>query len=346
MHGSLISKPAWKCRKLSMPEQANEGDIMNFRNIVFTARAQGCHGKTGFCRTLRCMLVLSLLFCLPPTQAQPNSHELTGVLGKARSSGKIMLGYREFSIPFSYLSPRDEPVGYSIDLCRAIVAAIGEETGREIGIEWRQVTSATRMDMLTTGQIDLECGSTTNNAERSRHAAFSPIIFIAGTKLMVKRNSPVKSFHELKNSVIAVTAGTTNEKALQDLQRKFGLNYGVAACNDHEASLELLLHGKASALAADDVLLAGMIARRKLQKEYKIVGDFLSYDPYGIMYRKNDPELSRVVTTTLHALGKEGELERIYKQWFTKRLPSGEYLDLPISPHLETVFSTFGEKPE
>ena len=290
-------------------------------------------------------LCLALLPCTQPAAAQA-SHELTGTLAKVHSSGKITLGVREFSIPFSYLSAHDEPIGYSVDLCRAIVEAISAEVGRELGIEWKLVTSASRMDMLTSGRIDLECGSTTNNAERGKRVAFSPIIFIAGTKLMVKRNSPIKSFRDLKNKVVAVTAGTTNEKTMQDLQRKFGLNFGLAVGRDHEDSLALLLDNKAHAFATDDVLLNSMIVRRKLQKDYKVVGEFLSYDPYGIMFRKDDPALARVVNATLHSMGKEGELERIYNQWFMRRLPSGERLDMPPSPYLETVFSTFGEKPE
>ena len=290
-------------------------------------------------------LCLALLPCTQPAAAQV-SHELTGTLAKAHSSGKITLGVREFSIPFSYLSAHDEPIGYSVDLCRAIVEAISAEVGRELGIEWKLVTSASRMDMLTSGRIDLECGSTTNNAERGKRVAFSPIIFIAGTKLMVKRNSPIKSFRDLKNKVVAVTAGTTNEKTMQDLQRKFSLNFGLAVGRDHEDSLALLLDNKAHAFATDDVLLNSMIVRRKLQKDYKVVGEFLSYDPYGIMFRKDDPALARVVNATLHSMGKEGELERIYNQWFMRRLPSGERLDMPPSPYLETVFSTFGEKPE
>ena len=290
-------------------------------------------------------LCLALLPCTQPAAAQA-SHELTGTLAKVHSSGKITLGVREFSIPFSYLSAHDEPIGYSVDLCRAIVEAISAEVGRELGIEWKLVTSASRMDMLTSGRIDLECGSTTNNAERGKRVAFSPIIFIAGTKLMVKRNSPIKSFRDLKNKVVAVTAGTTNEKTMQDLQRKFGLNYGLAVGKDHEDTLALLLDNKAHAFATDDVLLNSMIVRRKLQKDYKVVGEFLSYDPYGIMFRKDDPALARVVNATLHSMGKEGELERIYNRWFMRRLPSGERLDMPPSPHLETVFSTFGEKPE
>ena len=315
---------------------------MIFKKKPFTAKAPGRTWRAG----VSWVFSLALLLCTQLAEAQSSRHELTGTLAKVHNSGKITLGFREFSIPFSYLSARDEPIGYSVDLCRAIVEAIGEVLGREIEIEWKLVTSASRMDMVTSGGIDLECGSTTSNAERSKHVAFSPIIFIAGTKLMVKRNSPIKSFRDLQNKVVAVTAGTTNEKTMQNLQRKFGLNYGLAVGKDHEDTLALLLDNKAHAFATDDALLNSMIVRRKLQKEYMVVGEFLSYDPYGIMFRKDDPMLARVVTATIHAMGKAQELDRVYNKWFMQRLPSGERLDMPPSPHLETVFSTFGEKPE
>ena len=315
---------------------------MIFKKKPFTAQAPGRTWRAG----VSWVFSLALLLCTQLAEAQSSRHELTGTLAKVHNSGKITLGFREFSIPFSYLSARDEPIGYSVDLCRAIVEAIGEVVGREIEIEWKLVTSASRMDMVTSGGIDLECGSTTSNAERSKHVAFSPIIFIAGTKLMVKRNSPIKSFRDLQNKVVAVTAGTTNEKTMQNLQRKFGLNYGLAVGKDHEDTLALLLDNKAHAFATDDALLNSMIVRRKLQKEYMVVGEFLSYDPYGIMFRKDDPMLARVVTATIHAMGKAQELDRVYNKWFMQRLPSGERLDMPPSPHLETVFSTFGEKPE
>ena len=315
---------------------------MIFKKKPFTAKAPGRTWRAG----VSWVFSLALLLCTQLAEAQSSRHELTGTLAKVHNSGKITLGFREFSIPFSYLSARDEPIGYSVDLCRAIVEAIGGVVGREIEIEWKLVTSASRMDMVTSGGIDLECGSTTSNAERSKHVAFSPIIFIAGTKLMVKRNSPIKSFRDLQNKVVAVTAGTTNEKTMQNLQRKFGLNYGLAVGKDHEDTLALLLDNKAHAFATDDALLNSMIVRRKLQKEYMVVGEFLSYDPYGIMFRKDDPMLARVVTATIHAMGKAQELDRVYNKWFMQRLPSGERLDMPPSPHLETVFSTFGEKPE
>ena len=310
---------------------------MIFKKKPFTAKAPGRTWRAG----VSWVFSLALLLCTQLAEAQSSRHELTGTLAKVHNSGKITLGFREFSIPFSYLSARDEPIGYSVDLCRAIVEAIGEVVGREIEIEWKLVTSASRMDMVTSGGIDLECGSTTSNAERSKHVAFSPIIFIAGTKLMVKRNSPIKSFRDLKNKVVAVTAGTTNEKTMRDLSDRFGLNLQVMPMRDHAESFAQVVNGTADAFATDDVLLYGLIARTPRGREqYAVVGDFLSYDPYGLMFRKDDPQMTRLVTDTFQALAADGEIQRQYQRWFTKKLPSGETLNLPMSPQLQIILES------
>ncbi|MEI7613430.1 MAG: amino acid ABC transporter substrate-binding protein [Betaproteobacteria bacterium] len=292
------------------------------------------------------LLILTLLLGNQIASAQANKLELNDTLKKAGTTGVISVGYREFSVPFSFLSTRNEPIGYSIDLCRSIVDAISKKVGRELTIKWERVTSETRMDAVLSGQVDLECGSTTNNAERSKRLAFSPIIFVAGTKLMVKRSSSIKTFRDLSNKVVVVTAGTTNEKAMHDLRDKFRLNYAIVAGHDHEESYDLLIHGEADAFATDNVLLNGLIAKNKLNKDYLVTGDFLSYDPYGIMYRKNDPALKRLVETTFYAMAEERELDRVYDKWFMRRLPSGDSIDLPMSPHLETIFRSMGTKPE
>ena len=146
--------------------------------------------------------------------------------------------------------------------------------------------------------------------------------------------------------MVAVTAGTTNEKTMQDLQRKFGLNFGLAVGRDHEDSLALLLDNKAHAFATDDVLLNSMIVRRKLQKDYKVVGEFLSYDPYGIMFRKDDPQLAGVVRGTFERLAELREGIWIYDRWFRSRLPTGERLDIPMSEELTHIWEVLGLPPE
>ena len=279
-------------------------------------------------------------------QAQDAPELLTGTLLKARESGSLTLGYRESSIPFSYLSARGEPIGYSIDLCKLLVDAIGAAVDRELTIRWQPVTPQTRIDAVVSGQVDLECGSTTNNIERQKRVAFSPTMFVSGTKLLVKKDSRIKSFRNLPGKTVAVTAGTTNEQTLRDLARKFKLDFALQVAADHAASFELLTSGQADAFATDDVLLYGLLAQNRRQGEFVVTGEYLSYDPYGIMFRKGDAQLARVVRDTFHDLAADGEIERRYTRWFLGKLPSGVSINLPMSPQLESLIQAMGAPTE
>ncbi|HEX3169166.1 MAG TPA: amino acid ABC transporter substrate-binding protein [Burkholderiales bacterium] len=276
----------------------------------------------------------------------PAPEQFTGTLQKARASGAVTIAYRESSIPSSYLSTRGEPIGYSIELCRKLVEAIGDAVGRELAIKWLPVTSESRIDAIVSGRADLECGSTTNNLERQKLVGFSPTIFVSGTKLMVKSGSPIKSFRDLAGKTVAVTAGTTNEKTMRELAVKFKLDYRLLVLRDHAESFAQVAGGKADAFATDDVLLYGLIAQNKAQGKYQVVGEFLSYDPYGIVYRKGDLQIGRLINTTFHDLAEDGEVARQYKRWFLQRLPSGSSIDLPMSPQLETLIRAMAAKPE
>lgn len=266
---------------------------------------------------------------------------LTGTLAKVRAAGRIALGYRDASVPFSYLNARNVPIGYSIELCKSLVSAIEDAVNRTLTIQWVPVTSDNRIDAVASGRVDLECGSTTSNLERQKRVAFSPIFFVAGTKVMVKKGSPIASFRDLAGRKVAVTAGTTNEKALRDLDRKFRLGIRLQVVPDHAQGFAQVTDGQADAFATDDVLLYGLIAEHAGSGgEYRVVGDYLSYDPYGIMFRKDDPQLAQVVKDAFQELAADGEIDRQYKRWFLRRLPSGTSLDLPMSAQLETIIQT------
>jgi glutamate/aspartate transport system substrate-binding protein len=278
--------------------------------------------------------------------AQTDPAVLSGTLAKVRESGIITLGHRESSIPFSYLSARGEPIGYSIDLCKLLVDAIGEELGREVAIRWKPVTSESRIAAVVSGQVDLECGSTTSNLERQKEVSFSPIFFVAGTKLLVKKGSSIQSFRDLGGRKVIVTAGTTNEKTMRELAAKFKIDMAIGVAPDHAASFAQLTAGQVDAFATDDVLLYGLIAQNQVRGEYVVVGDFLSYEPYGVMFRKGDAPLARLVNDTFHQLADEREIERRYNRWFLRKLPSGVSLDLPMSAQLETILQTMAARTE
>lgn len=274
---------------------------------------------------------------------------LSGTLAKVRETGTVAIGYRVSSVPFSYLSARGEPIGYSIALCRALVASMEEAVHKSLEIQWTPVTAESRIDAVANGQIDLECGSTTNNLERQQRVGFSPTIFVSGTKLLVKKGSPIKDFRDLSGKTVAVTHGTTNEKTMRALSERFKLNLHLLVQDDHAESFLQVSNGRAEAFATDDVLLYGLIAQNKgkVPGSYQVVSEFLSYDPYGIMYRKGDAQLARVVNDTFRALASDGEISRQYQRWFLQKLPqSNTSIDLPMSPQLETILEALAVPAE
>ena len=287
--------------------------------------------------------LLALAALQAGAQTAPAPAQLTGTLAKVRDSGTITIGHRESSIPFSYRSVRGEPIGYSIDLCKLLVDAISEEVGRDIAIKWQPVTSESRIPAVVSGQVDLECGSTTSNLERQKQVSFSPTMFVSGTKLMVKKGSPIKSFRDLAGKKVVVTAGTTNEKTMRELAVKFKIDMILSVAADHAASFAQLQAGQVDAFATDDVLLYGFIATDPKAKNMKVVGDFLSYDPYGLMLRNDDPQFAALVERTFQRIAGERRLAELYNKWFLRRLPTGETLNLPISPQLEELFRVIGQ---
>jgi glutamate/aspartate transport system substrate-binding protein len=280
------------------------------------------------------------------TPAQTPGVELAGTLRHAQSTGVVTLGYRESSMPFSYAPAGSDPRGYSIDLCTRIVAAMAEEIGRDLAVRWVPVSSENRVASVQSGAVDLECGSTTNNPERRAVVAFSPIIFIAGTKLLAHHGSTIESFRDLGGKTVVVTSGTTNEEVMRALARRFGIPLKLVTAADHAQSYALVASGQADAFATDDALLYGLIARNHDQGKMVVVGEFLSYEPYGIMYRQADSQLDALVQRTFSEMAETGDLGPLYERWFMRRLPSGEQLDLPMSPQLENIFASLGSKPE
>jgi glutamate/aspartate transport system substrate-binding protein len=208
------------------------------------------------------------------------------------------------------------------------------------------VTAETRMAAITSGQADLECGSTTSNLERRKVVAFSPVIFVSGTKLLVRKGSPVSSFRDLGGRKVVVTAGTTNEQAMRGLAQRFKLAFELQVAPDHAASFALLRAGKVDAFATDEVLIRGLLAESQAQADYVVTGEFLSYDPYGIMFRRNDAQLAQVIVDAFHDLAADGEIDRRYERWFLKKLPSGTSLDLPMTPQLEETIKSMAAGTE
>lgn len=274
--------------------------------------------------------------------AAAHAQELTGTLKHIKDTGAITLGYRESSIPFSYVAGKTDPAGYSMDLCQNIVTDVAAALGSEIAVKYKMVTSENRIPAVADGTVDLECGSTTANFDRKKLVAFSPVFFVAGTKLLVPRDSAIQSYRDLKGKTVVVTAGTTNEAAVKAISDKQQLGINFLVGPDHAASFAMVQAGKADAFATDDVLLYGLIATTHTGDKYHVVGDYLSYDPYGLMYRKGDSAFAELVDGTFTRLAQSRELVQLYNRWFQQRLPTGETMDLPISPQLEEIFRVQG----
>jgi glutamate/aspartate transport system substrate-binding protein len=290
-----------------------------------------------------CALAAAIATTALAQEQEQSARQLQGTLQKIDRSGVVTIGYREASFPLSYLDPQGRPIGYSIDLCKAIIDEIAREIDNvRIKTEYAMVTPETRIPALLAGKIDLECGSSTNNTERQKQVAFSPLIFVAGTKLMVKRGSGIRSYKDLKGKVVVVTAGTTNEQVMKRINQQFNVGMNIVSARDHEESYTLVANGNAAAFATDDILLYGLIARHRSQRELIVVGDLLSYDPYGIMFRKDDPQLKEAVLRTFQQLVDSRDILELYHKWFIRRTPTGERLNLPMSPQLEESFRVLG----
>jgi glutamate/aspartate transport system substrate-binding protein len=289
-------------------------------------------------------LVLAACLLATSAPAQTAGEGLSPTLDNIKRTHVVRLGYRESSPPFSFLDHSNRPIGYSLELCEAIVEEIGVEVDdANLKVEYVKVTSDDRIPAVTENKIDLECGSTTANAERAKLVAFSPLMFVAGTKLMVPKASTISAPTDLKGKTVVVTKGTTNEQAMHAIDKKFTLGLNIVTSPDHEQSYQMLVDGKADAFATDDILLYGLIARHKSQDKFKVTGDYLSYDPYGIMYRKGEPQLTAVVERAFRKLGSNHDLVPLYNKWFISRLPTGEKMNVAISPQLEEAFKVLDD---
>ncbi len=226
----------------------------------------------------------------------------------------MRLGYRESSPPFSFLDHANRPIGYSLEICEAIVEEIGNEVDDpNLKIDYVKVTSDSRIGAVMQNQVDLECGSTTANAERAKQVAFSPMIYVSGTKLLVPKASAINGPKDLAGKTVVITKGTTNEQAMHLADAKYNLGLKFLVGDDHEQSYQMVVDRKADAFATDDILLYGLIVRHKSQDKFRVTGDYLSYDPYGIMFRKGELQLTGVVERTMRKLATNQDLLPLYR---------------------------------
>jgi glutamate/aspartate transport system substrate-binding protein len=283
---------------------------------------------------------------------------LSGTLKTINDTGTIRIGYRDTAPPFSFLNPGHQPVGFSLDLCHGIAEDVAKALNRDlleadapawqtgVRIVYVPVAAAERLPKIVSGAIDLECGSTTATAERAQTVAFSPIFFLAGTKLLVplvNGRPSVASYRALAGRTIVVGAGTTNAIAIHRLATTVSPAITVAEVPNLDIAYDMLAAGKADAFASDDILLAGFVATRSDGKRFGITGDYLSYEPYAIGFRRNDPAFADLVRDSFARMATEGTLNRLYARWLVDKLPNGETLNVPISPQLAEMYRVLGQ---
>jgi ABC-type amino acid transport substrate-binding protein len=279
-------------------------------------------------------------------QAQGQAQSQSSTLAKVAQGGSITLSYRESSVPFSYLAG-GQPVGFGVDICDRIVEAVKVRTKRpDLKTERMPVTSANRIPLVVNGTVDLECGSTTNNAVRREQVEFAVNYFYTGTRLMVKKSSGIQGLADLKGKKIATTTGTTNLQVLRKYLKDQDQNSELLTSKDHADGALLAETGRADAYAMDDVLLYGLIGNAKNPAEWSVVGEPLQVEPYAIMLRKNDPEFKKLVDDTLIAMMKSGEFERLYDKWFMQAIPPRNVpLGMPMGTELRRNLKEFSDRP-
>lgn len=278
----------------------------------------------------RSTLLPALAALLVSLAAAASSHADT--LERIRSRGVVVIGHRDSSIPLSYVA-NGRALGYSVDVCHKLVDAIARHLSLPSPrIEYRPVTSATRFDAIERGEIDLECGSTTNTAQRRERVAFTIAHFIASARIMVRSSSPVERIEQLDGATVASTAGTTNVESLQKEARLKGIRLDVVAAKDHAEAVSWVLSGKVRGFAMDDIILYGLQASAPEPGALKIVGKPITIEPYAIAFERNNPRLKAVVDAEMRRLIFSRELHALYDKWFVQPIPpKGMSLNMKMS---------------
>jgi glutamate/aspartate transport system substrate-binding protein len=291
-------------------------------------------------------LLLLLLLVPCGAGAAPAAGELSGTLAKIKKDGVIIVGHRESSVPFSYYDSAQNVVGYAQDYSRLIVEAVKKKLGLDdLTVKLVPVTSQNRIPLLMNGTYDFECGSTTNNVERQNQVAFSNTFFIVGTQLLVHNDSPIKDFPDLKGRRVAVTAGTTSEKQLFFMNDRDKMDVQIISTPTFGDSFRALESGRAEAFFLDDVLLAGERSRAKNPSDWVIVGTPQSYEAYGCMMRKEDPEFKALVDETVAQAQLSGAAEKGYEKWFKQPIPPrNAVMDFDLSDAMKELFKTPNDK--
>ena len=267
-------------------------------------------------------------------------------IAKVKASGSVTMGVRDSSGALSYTLGDGKYAGYHVELCQRIIANLEKAAGKKLEVKYQSVTSQNRIPLVQNGTVDIECGSTTNNATRQKDVAFADTTFVEEVRIAVKASSGITSIAQLNGKNVATTTGTTSVQTLRKNERASGIDFKEIFGKDHADSFLLLESGRAEAFVMDGSILAGNIANAKNPADFKIVGEILSVEPIAIMLRKDDPAFKKLADDTLKDLMKSGEMQKIYDKWFVQPIPPKNVrVGLPASESTKAAWANPNDKP-
>src|SRR4029079_2425303 len=283
-----------------------------------------------------CFALVAAAFAL-----SANAQELTGTMKKIKDTVAITIGYRESSIPFSYLDDKQQPIGYAMDLCMKVVDAVKAELKMpNLKVNLQPVTSSNRIPLLQNGTIDLECGSTTNSVDRQKQVSFGPTYFVINVTAAVKKSAGIKALADLNGKTVSTTSGTTAVPLLKKYDKTANVEIKEIYGKDHAESFLLLSQDRTSAFVMDDILLAGQIANSANPNDYMIIQESLRQEPYSMMLRKDDAQFKALVDKTVGGVMKSGEINKLYAKWFTSPIPPKNVnMNFPQTPPIKEAFA-------
>ena len=267
-------------------------------------------------------------------------------IAKVKASGSVTMGVRDSSGALSYTLGDGKYAGFHYEICQRIIANLEKAAGKKLEVKYQPVTSQNRIPLVQNGTVDIECGSTTNNATRQKDVAFALTTYVEEVRIAVKGSSGITSIAQLNGKNVATTTGTTSVQLLRKHERATGVDFKEIFGKDHADSFLLLESGRAEAFVMDGSILAGNIANAKNPADFKIVGEILSVEPIAIMLRKDDPAFKKLADDTLKDLMKSGEILKIYDKWFVQPIPPKNVrVGLPASESTKAAWANPNDKP-
>jgi glutamate/aspartate transport system substrate-binding protein len=291
---------------------------------------------------LAALAVVTGAFAQTPAPAAP----AVSTLEKVKASGVVTMGVRESSGALSYTLGDGKFTGFHVEICQRVLAEVEKAAGRKLEVKYQAVTSQNRIPLLQNGTVDIECGSTTNNATRQKDVSFLNTTFVEEVRMAVKANSGITSISQLNGKNVATTTGTTSVQTLRRNERANGIDFKEVFGKDHADSFLLLETGRADAFVMDGSILAGNIANAKTPADFRIAGEVLSVEPIAIMVRKDDASMLKIGNDVIAGMVRSGDMAKLWDKWFMQPIPpKNSRIGLPVSESTKAAWANLNSKP-